>query len=117
MKRKDILEEVAALAAIRDTLPEGEARDALTARIDSLRAAVTARTSVDFREGVRKRIDGTLPLPPGYAGVAAVIAEEIAETVGIDAETVGRIAYATNYGYGAVRKEERKRGNRLDGKR
>ena len=91
-------------------LPEEEREAALA-------ALAAGATATDFREGIRARLSGSLPLPPGYAGVAEVIAEEVAATVGLDAATVARIAYATNYGYGAVRKAERAKGNRLDGKR
>ena len=105
MKKSEILALVAAL-------PDSPEKAAIL-------AAATTRTSSDYREGIRKRLAGTLPLPAGYAGVAEDIAEVLADYSDAELATAardGRIAYATNYAYGAVRKAERAAGNRLDGK-
>ena len=106
MKKSDI-------AAILATLPDSPEKEAAL-------AALATRTSADYREGIRKRLAGTLALPEGYAGVAEDIAEVLADYSDAELATAardGRIAYATNYAYGAVRKAERAKGNRLDGKR
>ncbi len=100
------------VAAILAALPDSPEKDAAI-------AALGTRVSADYRAGIRNRLSGVSPLPAGYAGVAEDIAEVLADYS--DAELAsaardGRIAYATNYAYGAVRKAERAKGNRLDGK-
>ncbi len=100
------------VAAILAALPDSPEKDAAI-------AALGTRISADYRAGIRNRLSGAIPLPAGYAGVAEDIAEVLAEFSDEELASAardGRIGFATNYGYGAVRKAERAKGHRRDGK-